>query len=86
MADQEVPARRTALVEEVTRLALELGRAVGEARELNLPVEPGVREAARRWPGGRPCSHRSSRRSGGKAEAPAPWLCLGSDVAEDQQP
>jgi hypothetical protein len=52
MADQEVPARRTALVEEVTRLALDLGRAVGEARELNLPVEPGVcegREALARW-------------------------------------
>jgi hypothetical protein len=52
MADQDVPARRTALVEEVTRLALDLGRAVGEARELNLPVEPGIREgreALARW-------------------------------------
>jgi hypothetical protein len=52
MADQDVPTRRTALVEEVTRLAWDLGRAVGEARALNLPVEPGVREgreALSRW-------------------------------------
>jgi hypothetical protein len=54
MPDQDVPARRTALVEEVTRLAWDLGRAVSEARELNLPVEPGVREgreALARWAG-----------------------------------
>jgi hypothetical protein len=52
MADQDVPARRRELVEEVTRLAWDPGRAVGEARELNLPVEPGVREgreALARW-------------------------------------
>ena len=52
MADHDVPARRTALVEQVTRLAWDLGRAVSEARELNLPVEPGVRqgrEALARW-------------------------------------
>ena len=52
MAAQDIPARRTALVQEVTRLAWDLGRAVGEARELKLPVEPGVREgreALARW-------------------------------------
>lgn len=52
MPDQDVPARRTALVEEVSRLAWDLGRVVGEARELNLPVEPGIREgreALARW-------------------------------------
>jgi hypothetical protein len=52
VADQDVPARRRALVEEVTRLAWDLGRAVGEARSLNLPVEPGIREggeALARW-------------------------------------
>ena len=52
MADQDIPDRRRALVEEVTRLAWDLGRAVGEAHALNLPVEPGVREgraALARW-------------------------------------
>jgi hypothetical protein len=45
MAEQDVPARRRTLHEDVTRLAWDLGRAVREARELNLPVEPGIREA-----------------------------------------
>ena len=45
MADNDVPARRQALVDDVTRLAWDLGRAVREAQDLNLPVEPGVREA-----------------------------------------
>jgi hypothetical protein len=45
VADEDLPARRRALRDEVTRLAWNLGRAVREARELNLPVEPGVREA-----------------------------------------
>jgi len=45
MGEQGVPARRHALRDDVTRLAWDLGRAVGEARSLNLPVEPGVREA-----------------------------------------
>ena len=52
MADRDVPARRVALVEEVIRLAWDLGRAVDEAHALNLPVEPGVREgraALARW-------------------------------------
>jgi hypothetical protein len=43
--DEDIPARRRALRDEVTRIAWDLGRAVREARELNLPVEPGVREA-----------------------------------------
>jgi hypothetical protein len=49
---QDLPARRRALRDEVTRLAWDLGRAVREARDLNLPVEPGVqqgREALARW-------------------------------------
>jgi hypothetical protein len=49
---QDAPARRRALVDDVTRLAWDLGRAVREARALNLPVEPGVsdaRSALARW-------------------------------------
>jgi hypothetical protein len=52
MADLDVRARRRALVDDVTRLAWDLGRAVREAQDLNLPVEPGVREgreAMARW-------------------------------------
>jgi hypothetical protein len=40
------------LREEVARLAWDLGRVVREARDLNLPVEPGVQqggEALARW-------------------------------------
>jgi hypothetical protein len=50
--DEDVTARRRALRDLVTRLAWDTGRAVREARELNLPVEPGVREgreALGRW-------------------------------------
>lgn len=49
---QDVPARRRALLDDVTRLAWDLGQAVREAEALNLPVEPGVREgreALARW-------------------------------------
>jgi hypothetical protein len=42
---EDIPARRQALRDLVTQLAWDLGRAVREARELSLPVEPGVREA-----------------------------------------
>ena len=52
MGERDVPARRRALLDDVTRLAWDLGRAVSEARTLNLPVEPGVREhrdALARW-------------------------------------
>ena len=41
----DIPTRRRALHDLVTALAWDLGRAVGEARALNLPVEPGIREA-----------------------------------------
>jgi hypothetical protein len=49
---QDVAARRRVLLDDVTRLAWGLGRAVREAGALNLPVEPGVREgpdALARW-------------------------------------
>lgn len=52
MTGRDIPARRWALHAEVTRLAWGLGRAVQEARDLNLPVEPGIRaagEALDRW-------------------------------------
>jgi len=52
VAEGDVAARRRALVDDVTRLAWDLGRAVREAQALNLPVEPGVREgreALGRW-------------------------------------
>lgn len=52
MAGQDLPGRRRTLHDKVTRLAWDLGQAVREARELNLPVEPGVREgrvALARW-------------------------------------
>lgn len=52
MGERDVAARRRALLDDVTRLAWDLGRAVHEARALNLPVEPGVREqhdALARW-------------------------------------
>jgi hypothetical protein len=43
---RDLPGRRRALRDDVGRLAAEVGRAVGEARSLGLPVEPGIREAA----------------------------------------
>jgi hypothetical protein len=45
VADGDVPARRRALRDDVTRLAADVGRAVVEAEAVNLPVEPGIREA-----------------------------------------
>ena len=45
-------ARRRALAAEVARLAEAVGAAILEARAVNLPVEPGAREARdvlRRW-------------------------------------
>jgi hypothetical protein len=44
VADADLTARRRALRDQVTIMAWDLGRAVREARTLNLPVEPGVRE------------------------------------------
>jgi hypothetical protein len=52
VAEEDVPARRRALRDEVTRLATDLGRAIREARSVNLPLAPGVpeaREALVRW-------------------------------------
>jgi len=48
----DVSARRRALRDEVARLAADLGRAVREARDVNLPLAAGVeaaREAVVRW-------------------------------------
>jgi hypothetical protein len=44
-ASGDVSARRRALRDEAGRLAADLGQAVTEAEAVNLPVEPGVREA-----------------------------------------
>jgi hypothetical protein len=38
------PARRRRLLLDVTQAASEVSRLVHEARDLHLPVEPGVRE------------------------------------------
>jgi hypothetical protein len=52
MSERDVAARWRMLLDDVTRLATDLGRTVREAHALNLPVEPGVREgrdALARW-------------------------------------
>jgi hypothetical protein len=48
----DISRRRRALVLDVTQSAAEVSRLVHEARDLNLPVEPGVRDgrdALVRW-------------------------------------
>ena len=48
----DIPRRRRALVLDVTTAASEVSRLVHEARDLHLPVEPGVRDgrdALVRW-------------------------------------
>ena len=48
----DIPRRRRTLVLDVTQAAAEVSRLVHEARDLNLPVEPGVRDgrnALVRW-------------------------------------
>ena len=48
----DIPRWRRVLVLDVTQAASEVSRLVHEARDLNLPVEPGVREgrdALVRW-------------------------------------
>jgi hypothetical protein len=48
----DISRRRRALVLDVTQAAAEVSRLVHEARDLNLPVEPGVRDgrnALVRW-------------------------------------
>jgi hypothetical protein len=52
MPKNEIIRRRSALLLDVTQAASEVSRLVHEARDLNLPVEPGVREgrdALVRW-------------------------------------
>jgi hypothetical protein len=48
----DIPRRRRTLVLDVTQAASEVSRLVHEARDLTLPVEPGVRDgrdALVRW-------------------------------------
>jgi hypothetical protein len=52
MATNDTTRRRHALLVDVTQAAAEVGRLVREARDLNLPVAPGVRDgrdALVRW-------------------------------------
>jgi hypothetical protein len=52
MPTEDITRRRHALLVDVTQAASEVSRLVHEARDLNLPVEPGVREgreALVRW-------------------------------------
>jgi hypothetical protein len=52
MATNDTTRRRHTLLVDVTQAAGEVSRLVHEARDLNLPVEPGVREgrdALDRW-------------------------------------
>jgi hypothetical protein len=52
MPEENVTRRRHVLLVDVTQAAGEVSRLVHEARDLNLPVEPGVddgRDALVRW-------------------------------------
>ena len=52
MPEENVTRRRHVLLVDVTQAASEVSRLIHEARDLNLPVEPGVREgrdALVRW-------------------------------------
>jgi hypothetical protein len=52
MATNDTTRRRHVLLVDVTQAAGEVSRLVHEARDVNLPVEPGVREgrdALVRW-------------------------------------
>jgi hypothetical protein len=44
MPEDRIPARRAALVLDVTQAASEVSRLIHECRDLHLPVEPGVRD------------------------------------------
>ena len=44
MPEENVTRRRHALLIDVIQAASEVSRLVHEARDLNLPVEPGVRD------------------------------------------
>jgi hypothetical protein len=50
--NDDIPRRRRVLVLDVTQAAGEVSRLIHEARDLNVPVEPGVRhgrDALVRW-------------------------------------
>jgi hypothetical protein len=52
MPEENVTRRRHLLLVDVTQAASEVSRPIHEARDLNLPVEPGVRNgrnALVRW-------------------------------------
>jgi hypothetical protein len=52
MPEDNTSARRRALLLDITQAAAEVSRLVHEAYDLNLPVEPGVRDgrnALVRW-------------------------------------
>ena len=52
MPEDRIPARRRALLVDVTQAASDVSRLVHEAHDLHLPVEPGVRDgrdALVRW-------------------------------------
>jgi hypothetical protein len=54
MPEENVTRRRHVLLVDVTQAASEVSRLIHEARDLHLPVEPGVREgrdALVRWAG-----------------------------------
>ena len=48
MPEENVTRRRHMLLVDVTQAASEVSRLIHEARDLNLPVEPGVRRRAKR--------------------------------------
>jgi hypothetical protein len=52
MPEENITRRRHVLLVDITQAASEVSRLVHEARDVNLPVEPGVREgrdALVRW-------------------------------------
>jgi hypothetical protein len=51
----DIARRRRVLVLDVTQAAAEVSRLVHEAHDLNLPVEPGVRDGRTRSSAGRSC-------------------------------
>jgi hypothetical protein len=57
----DIPRRRRVLVLDVTQAAAEVSRLIHSAHDLNLPVEPGVRDGRDAWSAGPSCSRKSSR-------------------------
>jgi hypothetical protein len=49
MPENEIIRCRSRLLLDVTQAAAEVSRLVHEAHDLNLPIEPGVRDALVRW-------------------------------------